>query len=118
MSSVDDTFELYLVPSDSILLIVISCSPTETSPNSQTCRPFDGTTERELLPLDLVSFDLWGLSHVQSVGGKVYLMILVDTGTSYKHGAYLPDKSNVTTIEVFDIFCAMAQTTTVRVTAV
>ena len=33
MSSVDDTFELNLVPSDSILLIVISYSLTETSPN-------------------------------------------------------------------------------------
>ena len=78
----------------------------------QTRHPFDGTTERELSPLDLVSFDLWGPSRVQSVGGKVYLMILVDAGTSYKHGAYLPDKSDATTIEVFDIFRAMAKTTT------
>jgi hypothetical protein len=27
----------------------------------QTCRPFDGETDKNLLALDLVSFDLWGL---------------------------------------------------------
>ena len=28
----------------------------------QTCHPFDGETEKVLDPLDLVSFNLWGLS--------------------------------------------------------
>lgn len=55
----------------------------------QTRRPFDRETEKELDPLDLVSFDLWGPSQVQSAGGKVYLMIIVDAGTSHKYGAYL-----------------------------
>ena len=36
----------------------------------QTRRPFDGETERNLKPLDLVAFDLWGPSRVQSAGGK------------------------------------------------
>ena len=52
----------------------------------QTCHPFDGETEKELDPLDLVSFDLWGPSWVQSAGGKLYLMIIVDAGTSHKYG--------------------------------
>jgi transposase InsO family protein len=80
----------------------------------QTRRPFDGTTEKDLSPLDLVSFDLWGPSRIQSVGGKVYLMIIMDAGTSYKHAAYLSDKSDLTTLEAFDIFRTMAETTTGR----
>ena len=70
----------------------------------QTRRPFDGSTDKDLPPLDLVSFDLWGPSRVQSVGGKYYLMIIVDAGTSYKYGAYLHDKSDATTLAAFEIF--------------
>ena len=36
----------------------------------QTHRPFDGITETELDPLELVSFNLWGPSRVQSGGGE------------------------------------------------
>ena len=50
----------------------------------QTRWPFDGKTETDLDPLELVSFDLWGPSQVQSTGGKVYFMAIVDGGTSYK----------------------------------
>ena len=80
----------------------------------QTCRPFDGMTEKDLGPLDLVSFDLWGPSRTQSVGGKTYLMIIVDAGTSYKYGAYLSDKSDSTTLAAFEIFRAKAETLTGR----
>ena len=51
----------------------------------QTHRPFDGETEKGLEPLDLVAFDLWGPSRVQSAGGKLYLMVIVDTSTSHKY---------------------------------
>ena len=78
----------------------------------QTCRPFDGVTEKNLTPLDLVAFNLWGLSCIQSSGGKSYMMIIVDSGTSYKHGACTADKSDSTTIEVFDVFRAKGETTT------
>ena len=78
----------------------------------QTRRPFDGETEKDLEPLDLVSFDIWGPSRVQSTGGKVYLMIIVDAGTSYKHGAYLADKSDATTLAAFEEFRARAETLT------
>ena len=59
-------------------------------------RPFDGSTEKDLGLLDLIAFDLWGLSRVQLAGGKVYLMIIIDAGTSFKHGVYLLDKSDAT----------------------
>jgi hypothetical protein len=80
----------------------------------QTCRPFDGETDKNLLALDLVSFDLWGPSQVQSIGGKVYLMIIVDGGTSYKFGAYLSDKLDTTTLVAFEVFRTRSETTTGR----
>src|ERR1700678_509434 len=80
----------------------------------QTRRPFDGETDKGLDPLDLVSFDLWGSSRVQSAGGKLYLMIIVDAGSSYKHGAYLSDKSENTTFTAFEAFRAQAEKTTRR----
>ena len=69
-----------------------------------TRRPYDGKTEKDLDPLELVSFDLWGPSRVQSAGGKIYFMPVVDAGSSYKYGAYLPDKSDSSTIAAFDVF--------------
>lgn len=80
----------------------------------QTHRPFDGETEKSLPPLDLISFDLWGPSCVQSIGGKLYLMIIVDGGTSFKFGAYLSDKLDTTTLAVFDVFCTKAENLTGR----
>jgi hypothetical protein len=80
----------------------------------QTRRPFDGETDKDLLPLDLVSFDLWGPSRVQSIGGKIYLMIIVDGGTSYKFGAYLSDKLDTTTLAVFEAFRTRSETVTGR----
>ena len=80
----------------------------------QTRRPFDGETEKVLDPLELVSFDLWGPSRTQSAGGKVYLMIIVDAGTSYKYGAYLADKSDSTTTAAFDIFRTHSEAATGR----
>ena len=76
----------------------------------QTCRPFDGDKKMELL--ELVSFDLWGPSHVPSAGGKTYMMIVVDAGTSHKYGAYLADKLDSTTINTFKTFCSQAETMT------
>ena len=80
----------------------------------QTRRPFDGETEKNLAPLELVSFDLWGPSRVQSVGGKLYMQMIVDGGTSFKYGVYLPDKSDATTILAFDTFRTKAETITGR----
>ena len=80
----------------------------------QTRRPFDGETEKDLKPLDLVAFDLWGPSRVQSAGGKLYLMVIVDSGSSYKYGSYLGDKSDPTVLAAFEIFRNEAETLTGR----
>ena len=78
----------------------------------QTQCPFDGKMDKDLDPLELVSFDLWGLSCVQSGRGKMYLMAVVNAGTSHKYGAYLRDQSDTTTIEAFDTFQTQAETIT------
>ena len=80
----------------------------------QTRRPFDGVTDKNLAPLDLVAFNLWGPSHVQSVGGKSYMIIIVDSGSSYKCRTYTLDKSDATAIAAFDVFRARAETITGR----
>ncbi len=66
-------------------------------------------TETILDPLELVFFDLWGPSHVQSVGGKIYFMPIVDSGLAYKYGTFLSDKSDSSTIAVFDVFRVEAE---------
>ena len=78
----------------------------------QTRRPFDGATETDLEPLELVSFDLWGPSRTSSAGGKHYFMPVIDGGTSFKYGAYLPDKSDSSTISAFDAFRVRAESIT------
>ena len=80
----------------------------------QTHRPFDGETEKTLDPLELVSFDLWGPSRTQSASGKIYLMIIIDAGTSYKFGAYLADKSDATTVAAFDVYRTQVEKSTGR----
>lgn len=78
----------------------------------QTRCPFDGKTDKALKPLELISFDLWGPSRVQSIRGKIYLMIIVDAGTSYKCEAYLSDKLDSTTTGAFDIFRVQSEAMT------
>lgn len=80
----------------------------------QTWRPFDRETEKNLGPPDLVSFDLWGPSRVRSAGRKIFLMVIVDAGTAYKHGAFLVDKSDAVTLDAFETFLNKAEITTNR----
>jgi hypothetical protein len=75
----------------------------------QTCHPFNEKTEKGLDLLELVFFDLWGPLRVQSAGGKLYFMHIIDGGTSYKYGTYLPDKSDSSTIVAFDGFRVEAE---------
>ncbi len=72
--------------------------------NHHTRRPYDGKSEGNLDLLELVSFNLWGPSRVQSAGGKIYFMPIIDGGTSFIYGAYLSNKSDLSTIAAFDMF--------------
>ena len=78
----------------------------------QTHHPFDGETDKKMELLELVSFDLWGPSRVPSAGGKTYMMIIVDAGTSHKYGAYLTNKSDSTILNAFETFRSQAETMT------
>jgi len=113
-STIQDMANRRLVDGLNILGEKLSGKCEDCIMGRQTRRPFDRETEKDLLPLDLVSFDLWGPSRVQSIGGKLYLMIIVDAGTSYKFGAYLSDKSDSTTLAVFEIFCTKSEALTGR----
>ncbi len=80
----------------------------------QARRPFDEPTDPEVDALDLVATDLWGPSRTASVSRKTYMMVIVDSGTSFKEGEFLADKSDETTVAAFDRFRKMAETQTGR----
>src|ERR1700678_23573 len=113
-STIQDMANRRLVDGLNILGEKLSGKCEDCIMGRQTRGPFDRETEKDLLPLDLVSFDLWGPSRVQSIGGKLYLTIIVDAGTSYKFGAYLSDKSDSTTLAVLEIFRTKSEALTGR----
>jgi hypothetical protein len=76
----------------------------------QHTHPYDSHTDTNVPPLHLVVFDLWGLSRVASPGGNTYMMVIVDSGTTQKHTAYLQDKSDESTIPVFEEYRVKAET--------
>ncbi|SJL16297.1 uncharacterized protein ARMOST_19817 [Armillaria ostoyae] len=78
----------------------------------QTRRPFDEPTDPNVKPLHLMATDLWSPSCMVSNGGKSYFMPIVDSGTSFKHGAFLADKSDETTIQAFNNFRVLAENQT------
>ena len=90
----------------------LNCKCKNCIMGRQTRCPFNGEFEKDLMPLELISFDIWGPSYVQSAGGKVYLMVVVDAGTSYKHSTYLADKSDTTVMAGFDAFRVRSKTLT------
>ncbi len=49
-----------------------------------------------------------------SVSGKTYMMVIVDSGTSFKAGEFLADKSDEMTMAAFDRFRKMVETQTGR----
>ncbi len=78
----------------------------------QTHWLFDEPTDSNVELFHLMATDLWGPSHVVSNGGKSYFMLIVDSGTSFKHRVFLADKSNKTTIQAFDNFHVLVENQT------
>ncbi|RDB17165.1 Retrovirus-related Pol polyprotein from transposon TNT 1-94 [Hypsizygus marmoreus] len=62
-------------------------------------RPFDGGQTKETKVLERVYIDLWGPARVQSTGGKLYSMHLVDGYCGHMEGYFLANKEAVTTLE-------------------
>ncbi|KAF7372248.1 Gag-Pol polyprotein [Mycena venus] len=75
----------------------------------QHARPYDGHTDPNAPPLELVAFDLWGPLRVASPGGNIYMMLIVDSGSSHKYVAFLKDKSDDSTIAALDEYHVMAE---------
>ena len=64
----------------------------------QTTRPYDGTSEDIQVAGEKVYIDLWGPATVASLGGALYMMVFIDTGSSRLKGEYLTNKTGETTL--------------------
>jgi len=62
--------------------------------------------------LKRIHIDLWGPASVKSVGGALYLMVLVDGGSSMKFGYLLSHKTANLTLQVFTEFHLKAERVT------
>ncbi len=76
--------------------------------------PYDNPTDSSVPPLGLVAMDLWGPSCVASPGGNIYMMIVVDSGLLCKYSNFLCDKSDNSTIKVFNEYQVLMETQTGR----
>ena len=70
------------------------------------------TTDRKSIPFDLVHTDLAGPFSVQSLGGKLYYMTLIDDATRYAHIYFLREKSEA--VKYLKEFCELIHTRTGR----
>jgi len=75
----------------------------------QTCCPFDNNEDREEHILDHVYINLWGPSHVQSNGGKSYMMQMVNSASAHTDVFFLADKRSETTLAAFKEYHVMAE---------
>ena len=65
---------------------------------------YDKEVEPKDEVLEHIHVDLWGPASVKSVGGALYLMVLVDGGSSMKFGYPLSHKTADLTLQVFTEF--------------
>ncbi|CAK5276896.1 unnamed protein product [Mycena citricolor] len=63
--------------------------------------PFDDEVVHEREPLERVHLDLWGRARTPSWGNAVYLMLILDGGTSMKFPVFLTNKRKETVLEAF-----------------
>jgi len=74
--------------------------------------PYDKEVEPEDEVLERIHVDLWGPASVESVRGALYLMVLVDGGSSMKFGYPLSHKMADLTLQVFTEFHLEAERVT------
>ena len=75
----------------------------------QSRRPFDAEITPETKVLERVHVDLWGPASKQSPSGKLYMMLIIDGGSSYIDIHFLSNKEMATTLDCFSRFHAMAE---------
>jgi len=71
-----------------------------------TAHPYNDSKSREKKVLEWVYVNIWGLSQVQSAGGALYFMIIMDIFSSYRTVTFLKSKSAEITLKVFKGFQA------------
>ena len=72
-------------------------------------RPYDEEVILEEDILEHIHIDMWGPASVRSVGGALYLMVLVDGGSAMKFGYPLSHKTEELTLQVFSEFHVAAE---------
>ena len=77
-------------------------------------RPFDEVVTPETEVLERAHLDLWGKACVQSMGGKSYMMLIEDGGSSHMEGYFLDSKSAETTLAAFSHYHVTAERQTGR----
>ena len=66
--------------------------------------PYDEEVIPEKEVLERIHIDMWGPASIKSVGGALYLMVLVDGGSAMKFGYSLSHKTGDLTLQVFSEF--------------
>ena len=71
--------------------------------------PFDGNIHPASEVLKHIHIDLWGPSHVASIGGKQYMMEAVNAYEGHTEGYFLTDKEAGTTLTALEQYVALAE---------
>lgn len=75
----------------------------------QTRRPFDEQVTPETEVLERVHLDLFGPTRVQSTGGKRYMLLAMDGGSSHGDGYFLAEKTADNCVKVLAHFHVTAE---------
>jgi len=67
---------------------------------------YNNNKPREKNVLEHVHINIWGPSQVQSAGGALYFMIIMDSFSSYRTVTFLKTKSAEITLKIFKGFYA------------
>jgi hypothetical protein len=75
----------------------------------QTQHPFDKEVTPETEVLERVHMDLWGPAHVMSMGGKQYMLLAIDGGSSHGEGYFLAEKTAENCVNILAHFHVTAE---------
>jgi len=74
-----------------------------------TAHPYHENTMRKREVLERVHIDIWGPSPIQSAGGCIYFMVIMNGFSSFRMVAFLRNKSANATLKVFKDYHAEAE---------
>lgn len=70
----------------------------------QSCHSFDMSHDPEMVPYEHVAFNVWGLAHVQTIGGKSLMLVATDNAGAECTTWYLSNKATKTTVTCLEAF--------------